>query len=368
MKPKTLALIVVVALVVGAIWYLEHIKPAEVTSVAPNVTDTAAADVIAAKEARYPRAPELIPGGEWFNTEPLTLASLRGKVVLLDIWTYSCINCIRTLPYVTSWYEKYKDAGFVIIGVHTPEFDFEKEPFNVRQAIAKYGITYPVMQDNDRATWRALHNQYWPRHYLIDIDGFIRDDHIGEGGYEETELAIQDLLKEKNERMNEHMDVDKPITRPAGAVDIGQVGTPELYLGALTRRHTGGNPEGYALGSVFDYAAPDTFEPNIPYVSGNWKNNEDNLELVDTDGSVYLTYYAKNVNIVAGASSGSTIDVYLDGTKLPADSYGFDVVDGTATIKLQQLYSLVNTPNSGAHQLELTIKGQGFKIYTFTFG
>ncbi|MEK6848942.1 MAG: redoxin domain-containing protein, partial [Nanoarchaeota archaeon] len=322
---------------------------------------------IDAKAKQYSLAPELIAGGEWLNSEPLTLSQLRGKVVLLDIWTYSCINCIRTLPYVTNWWSKYKDAGLVIIGVHTPEFDFEKDPSNVQKAITKYGIEYPVMQDNNYATWRAYKNQYWPRHYLIDIDGFIREDHIGEGGYAETEEFIQELLQEKNERMGETMDVQKEITTPEGAVTTGQVGTPELYLGAQTRRHNGGNKEGYALGTV-DYAIPTSFQPNIPYASGTWTNTPETMDLVSDEGSIYLTYFARNVNIVAGATPGSTIDVYLDGKLVDTTSQGFDAIDGIVALKDQQLYSMVFTADSGAHDLELKVHGKGFRIYTFTFG
>lgn len=167
-------------------------------------------------------APELIAGGEWFNSDPLTLESLRGKVVLVDFWTYSCINCIRTLPYLEDWYEKYKDQGFVIIGVHSPEFEFEKEADNVRKAIADFGITYPVVQDNDFATWNAYNNHYWPAKYFVDAKGELRFSHFGEGNYDESEQWIQDLLKEAG-------------YQPEAAIDNVDYSldavTPETYVG-----------------------------------------------------------------------------------------------------------------------------------------
>src|SRR3989344_6720269 len=172
-----------------------------------------------------PEAPELIYGGEWFNSEPLLLKELRGKVVLVDFWTYTCINCIRTLPYLNDWHSKYSASGLVIIGVHSPEFDFEKNIDNVRDAVAKYEIKYPVVQDNDFRTWRAYGNQYWPRKYIVDKEGNVRFDHISEGGYEETEKVIQDLLKEI-----------KPLnatstTTQAETTDFSRIATPEIYLG-----------------------------------------------------------------------------------------------------------------------------------------
>ncbi len=366
MKTNTIILIVVLLLIVGSIVYLENVKPAAVIGSLPDAADTASAEVIAAKEAKYPRAPELIVGGEWMNAEPLTMASLRGKVVLLDIWTYSCINCIRTLPYITNWWDKYEDAGLVIVGVHAPEFDFEKDPDNVRKAIEKYSIEYPVMQDNDRATWSAYRNNYWPRKYLIDIDGFVRYDHIGEGGYEDTELQIQELLAERMQRSGESMDVNKPISVPEGAVSAGPVGTPELYFGSAFRRNVGGNAEGYPPGETVTYAVPAEREPNTHYVSGTWSIHPDYMEL-ESDGSVYLTYYAKNVNIVASSETAQEITVLLDGQPITDSDVSDEVVEGGLLVKDERLYSVVFSPESATHSLEFQAK-KGFRIYTFTFG
>src|SRR3989338_3704157 len=178
------------------------------------------------------RTPELPKGLIWLNSKPLTMAGLQGKVVLVDFWTYSCVNCIRTQSHLNEWHEKYADQGLVIIGVHTPEFEFEKEYENVKAAVEKYGLKYTVVQDNDYATWRAYKNRYWPHKYLIDIDGFIRYDHIGEGAYAETERVIQELLKEKMEREGSV----KPLEAVKGTieavdVDFVKVRTPEIYFG-----------------------------------------------------------------------------------------------------------------------------------------
>jgi thiol-disulfide isomerase/thioredoxin len=171
-------------------------------------------------KSQFKLAPELtkIPG--FINSEPITLADLRGKVVLVDFWTYSCINCIRTIPYLNAWYEKYSDNGLVIVGVHTPEFEFEKDYNNVRAAVEKFGIRYPIAQDNEKETWKAYENRYWPRKYLIDPDGYIRYDHIGEGAYAETEKVIQSLLAERTEHIGANITIDQSISNPESSQSV----------------------------------------------------------------------------------------------------------------------------------------------------
>ncbi|MBI3559809.1 cytochrome c biogenesis protein DipZ, partial [Candidatus Gottesmanbacteria bacterium] len=206
-------------------------------------------------------APEFISGGKWFNSQSLTVASLRGKVVLVDFWTYTCINCIRTLPYLKSWYAKYKDKGLVIIGVHTPEFEFEKNPDNVAKAIKDFGLEYPVMQDNDYATWNAYNNRYWPAKYLIDKDGRIRYTHFGEGNYDETEKKIQELLEEAGSTVQ-----NVSISNPTYQV---QTRTPETYLGY--RRMDGlASPERVRVSEVSLYTAPVNLDRNSFALSGQW--------------------------------------------------------------------------------------------------
>jgi len=367
MKGKAILLVIVILGIIGAIAYIESTKPDFSEEPAPVIVPGAttpsapALDDMALEEKRanYLAAPEIIPTGEWLNTEPLSIAGLRGKVVLVDFWTYSCINCIRTLPYLKDWHAKYADAGLVILGVHTPEFKFEQDIENLKKAVAKYEIEYPVVQDNEYRTWRAYKNRFWPRKYLVDIDGFIRYDHIGEGAYAETEQVIQELLKEKVERMGETMDVQKPITAPEGAqsVDYQKVGTPELYFGYTFRRHDGGNTEGYAAETAVTYAEPVEKAANIPYVVGTWFNDRDFMRLESATGTVHLNYDAKTVNIVAGAEPGSTIEVYVDGT-----------LTQTLAIDEERLYEVIAGDAYGQHRLELRISGSGFRIYTFTFG
>ncbi len=189
----------------------------------------------------FQKAPELQGIVSYLNTDGIRLSDLNGKVVLIDFWTYSCINCIRTLPYLKEWHSKYSDKGLEIIGVHTPEFEFEKDYDNVKMAVEKYGIKYPVVLDNDYKTWNAYKNQFWPRKYLIDANGFIRYDHIGEGAYEETEKKIQELLAEMGSK------VDQEISKPQNVIDVNpiKVNTPELYLGYKFARASLGNSEGF---------------------------------------------------------------------------------------------------------------------------
>ncbi|MBI4145568.1 thioredoxin family protein [Candidatus Woesearchaeota archaeon] len=379
MKGRTVALIIVLLLIAGAVWYIESQKP-DIPESEPTITPTLRGGALEStspkvqmtldeKAKKYPVAPDFIPTGEWINSEPLTIAGLRGKVVLVDFWTYSCINCIRTLPYLTSWDAKYRDAGLVIVGSHTPEFEFEKDIENVKRAMEKHGIAYPVFQDNEFRTWRAYRNQYWPHKYLVDIDGFIRFDHIGEGGYVETEELIQELLKERMQRMGEVMDVEKPITTPEDVqeVDFGKIRTPELYFGYAFRRHAGGNEEGYPPEKTVEYLEPKNRGVNIPYMEGTWNNQEDFMQLEIGTGKVYLTYNAKSVNIVASSDAGSTVEVLVDGVLVDANA-GSDVVDGSVSVADERLYNVVMSDDYEPHELELRISGKGFRIYTFTFG
>lgn len=208
MESKNIFLLAVaLVLIAGAILYLESQKPQAAAPAVPSAGNTGSQEGKGAQQddifSPYPKAPELIGIAGYINApDNLTIASLRGKVVLLDIWTYTCINCIRTLPYIESWHEKYADDGLVIIGVHSPEFEFEKDYNNVLAAVEKYGLQYPVVLDSEHATWNAYQNRYWPHKYLIDANGRIRYDHIGEGGYDETEAKIVELLSEaKNEQV-----------------------------------------------------------------------------------------------------------------------------------------------------------------------
>ena len=310
------------------------------------------------KLQNYGKAPELAGITGWINTEPFKLTDLRGKVVIIDFWTYSCINCIRTLPYLNSWHEKYAEKGLVIVGVHTPEFEFEKDYSNVLQAVEKFGVKYKVVQDNDYATWRAYGNRYWPRKYLIDAEGNIRYDHIGEGGYDETEKVIIQLLKERNVSVDE-----KNMTKLPQDVNFTNIGTPELYLGYAFARAPLGNPEGFSADEIVDYKPTDIKIENIIYLEGKWKNNPDHVESVE-NSKMTLRYQAKNVNAVMSGSGTATI--FLD-DELIGDNGGKDVTDNKVTISESRLYNIVSTSAYGKHKVQIVAE-LGIEIYAFTFG
>ena len=326
--------------------------------------------VVNVDESNNKKAPELAGITGYINTAGVKLSDLKGKVVLVDFWTYSCINCIRTIPYLNAWYDKYEKDGLVIIGVHTPEFDFEKDHGNVQAAVEKFGIKYPVVQDNNKATWDAYHNQYWPRKYLIDSQGYIRYDHIGEGEYADTEKVIQSLLAERASLERSNMQIDQSISSPNNtqSVQFEYIKTPELYLGYSYARQPLGNQPGFQPDQTVTYNLPDTsnIDANYVYVQGVWKNNPDNLELQNSTGRIVLNYNAKSVNIVAGGAG--KVYVSEDGRGI-GDSKGYDIgSDGYASIDGQRLYNVVSHNEYGGHQLVLDIVGSGFKIYTFTFG
>jgi thiol-disulfide isomerase/thioredoxin len=314
--------------------------------------------------ALFEKAPELRDIAGYINApDNLTIASLKGDVVLVDFWTYSCINCIRTLPYLEAWEQKYGPMGFVIIGVQSPEFDFEKDFNNVQMAVTKYNLTYPVVLDNDHATWDAYQNLYWPEDYLVDTNGYIRYTHIGEGDYDTTESEIQQLLMERNQNASPGGIVASNITEN---YDLSQVGTPEIYLGYSFARQPIGNPQGFVQDQIVNYSIPQTTQANVVYFSGSWLNNPDNMELASDTGKIVLTYDAKNVNIVAGGNG--TLSLLLDNAAPAADQYGLDTVNDTVTVNQQRLYSLIDDTGYNQRTLEIDVTGKGFMIYTFTFG
>jgi thiol-disulfide isomerase/thioredoxin len=322
-------------------------------------------------KSQFKLAPELQKISGNVNTGPLTLAELKGKVVLVDFWTYSCINCIRTIPYLNAWHEKYADQGLVIVGVHAPEFEFEKNIDNVKSAVEKYGIKYPVVQDNDKGTWKAYENRYWPRKYLVDDEGYIRYDHIGEGAYEETEKVIQSLLTERASNSGMTVSIDGSISRPESVqnVEFNKIRTPELYFGYQFARARLGNPEGFVPGQVVSYSISENpeIQPNTIYLSGEWKNNNDSMELQSQVGKVILTYSAKSVNIVAGGAG--ELHVVEDKVQLTGEGRGTDVSDkGSINVDGQRLYNIASHDYYGTRTIEITAIGEGFQIYTFTFG
>jgi len=332
-------------------------------------------------KSQFRMAPEFTQISGYINTpsnSPLTLSSLKGKVVLVDFWTYTCINCIRTIPYINDWNQKYADKGLIIVGVHSPEFDFEKSYDNVKAAVQKYGIKYPVLLDSDHGTWNAFGNQYWPRDYLIDAQGYIRHDHIGEGGYDQTEKAIQSLLAERAALMGmkEISFNTKPTTinpRSLQSVDLTKGTTAEIYLGYYYARAPLGNPENFKPDQTVPYSIPSNtnFKPDVVYLQGNWKNNPDNMELQSDTGRIVLIYYAKSVNIVAGGKGEGVVsnDAATNVATMSKKSLGVDLSrDGVFKIDGQRLYNLAMHNDYNAHSIVIDVKGKGFQIYTFTFG
>ncbi len=341
-------------------------------------------------KSQFKKAPEFSQISGYINTpnnnSPITLSSLKGKVVLVYIWTYTCINSIRPMPYIHDWDQKYSDKGLVIVGVHSPEFTFEKNYANVNDAVQRFGITYPVILDSDHGTWNAYENNYWPRYYLIDTQGYIRYDHIGEGSYDQTEKAIQSLVAERAAMMgaNEISFDANPTTliKPGSLyyVDLSQSITPEIYIGYNTTRTPLGNPEGFKPDQTVSYSIPSTknFKPDTVYLQGNWKNNPDNMELQNDTGRILLPYHAKSVNIIAGGKGGGVVfnddeegggAAAASTAKIPNKSLGADLSqDGSFRIDGQRLYNLAIHNNYTAHNIVIDVKGKGFQFYTFTFG
>lgn len=302
-------------------------------------------------------APELQGISEWINTQPLTLASLKGKVVLVDFWTYSCINCIRTIPHLNSWYKKYNDNGFVILGVHSPEFAFEKRRENVEAAVKKYDIEYPVALDSEHATWNAFGNRYWPAHYLIDVNGNIRYRNFGEGHYVETEAAIQNLLRGAGLLTLDKITETKELPPDT---DFGSIGTPEIYLGYLRINNIGNKDTDVRPNLPHAFAEPDEIAENRFYFVGTWVIGPESAELTVGNGKLILRYKAGKVNIVAETKDGKEIpaEIFLEGKQQEVTS-----------ISSPQLYNLIDTAGDyNWHTLEIRIPRSGLRVFTFTFG
>jgi cytochrome c biogenesis protein CcdA/thiol-disulfide isomerase/thioredoxin len=317
----------------------------------------------------YGAAPEFVTTGNWFNTEgiaaasgqmaqgsslPLSLPALRGKVVVVDFWTYSCVNCVRTLPYLRAWYDTYRDKGLVIVGVHTPEFEFEKNTSNVARAIRDLKVTWPVVQDNEYVQWNSYSNQYWPAHYFIDAKGRVRYFHYGEGDYDVSEKVIQELLSESGAQ------VGGIVSKPAPAIDAG---TPETYLGY-------GRGKGFAsaVAPVSD-AVVDYTPAHVP-VNGEWNlagkwTIAQQYSVPASAGTLQLAFDAKNVFLVIEPQgSGGSIAVFVD-DKPAADTA--DVKKGLLAPVESRMYQLVGLSAPGSHNLRLEVKGQ-LRLFAFTFG
>lgn len=295
------------------------------------------------------------PAG-FVNIPGITMKELIGKkVILVDFMTYSCINCQRTFPYMTAWYSKYKDMGLEIIGIHTPEFAFEKNIDNVREAMKMFGITYPVVLDNDYGTWHAYKNNYWPRKYLIDIHGNVVYDHAGEGNYEETEMKIQELLDERAKVLGQASiqgSSDLAVHTLTETQTFAQ--SPETYFGALRNEYLANGTQ-HTIGPQ-NFSVPSLILPNRLYLTGNWNIDQEYAE-AGSDATVIYEYNASKVFIVADAKSPVDVDILQDGKLLK-----------TITMQESKLYTLVTNDIPGEHTLEIKPKQQGVRFYAFTFG
>src|SRR3989344_6023153 len=390
---KNIALIAILIIIVGSIFYLESQKarpgsplpiatgveecvpgpngscttPLQTAVSGGNQSPTGQAptlqispEVLAAKEKKYERYVEITSPSGFINTDgkSLTIGELVGKkVVMVDFWTYSCINCQRTLPYLTNWYAKYKDAGLEIVSIHTPEFEFEKVRENVVKAAESFGVTYPIVQDNDFGTWRAYGNRYWPRKYLIDIDGFIVYDHIGEGAYAETEKKIQELLAERDQRLGTTNLTSNEIAVPetAETVDISKPRTPEIYFGAW-RNELFGNGIRFTQGEQ-NLSLPAMLSQNVFYFDGVWDIEREYAENAAAGARIILPYQAQRVFIVARADTPVRVKILIDGKDIPASMRGRDVdKNGYVTIQEDRLYRLVEDSIWGKHTIEIKIE------------
>jgi cytochrome c biogenesis protein CcdA/thiol-disulfide isomerase/thioredoxin len=308
----------------------------------------------------------------WLNSLPLTAEELRGKVVLVDFWTYSCVNCLRALPYVKAWYAKYKDHGLVVIGVHTPEFAFEKDPVNVRRAVGELGVTYPVALDNDYAIWQGFNNQYWPAHYFIDADGHIRGHHFGEGDYEESERTIRQLLAEGG-----YSDLPPPGMQFDGAVgvqapaDEADDQSPETYLG-YARAQNFRSPGGLTHDRPQSYTAPAALELNQWALEGMWVVDPEKAVLRKSPGRIVYRFHARDLHLVLGPGAGGKpvrFRVQIDGVA-PGANHGADTdANGNGVVKEQRLYQLIRQGAAvGEHVFSIEFLDSDVQAYSFTFG
>jgi thiol-disulfide isomerase/thioredoxin len=315
--------------------------------------------------------PSLDGATAWLNSAPLSPKSLRGHVVLVEFWTYTCVNWRRTLPYVRTWAQKYRDSGLIVIGVHTPEFSFEKDPGNVRTAVSELGIRYPVAMDNDYAVWSAFANEYWPALYFIDSQGRIRHHHFGEGDYDRSERVIQQLLAETGET---HFDRALVSVDPQGAeeaTDWSDLESPESYVGSA-REQNFASRGGLVAGRNHTYAAPANLTLNEWALSGDWLVAPEAVSSTRPGGRITYRFHARDLNLVMGpAESGAPVRfrVLIDGQP-PGSSHGTDVdSNGNGRLVEPRLYQLIRqSAPIGDHVFEIEFLDPGAQAFDFTFG
>jgi thiol-disulfide isomerase/thioredoxin len=289
-------------------------------------------------------APDFVGITHWINSPPLTMKQLRGKVVLIDFWAYSCINCLRTFPHLNNWYRKYKDKGLVIVGVHSPEFDFGKNPANVKRAVKQFHIHYPVAMDSNMRTWRAWHNQFWPAEYLVDQQGHVVLHHFGEGHYREMENAIRNQLGLP------------PSNEPeAKGPNLAAIGSPEMYFGLARERYMA-NAHGPSR-QTYNYHAPDTLKLNQFALVGRWRMTGEYAELVGGHCEIRLHFKSGKLHMVAASDKPVTLAITVDGKKQPP-----------VTVHESKLYTLFDSDDYRDHIVTIAIPKAGLRAFTFTFG
>jgi thiol-disulfide isomerase/thioredoxin len=307
----------------------------------------------------------------WVNSKPLTAKDLKGKVVLVDFWTYSCINCLRSLPYIEAWSQKYKDDGLVVIGVHTPEFDFEKQLPNVQKAVQKFGITYPIALDSNQAIWNAFHNEFWPAHYFIDAKGKVRFEHFGEGNYDQSEHWIQQLLQERDAKPMPASAVSVHGQGVEAAADTNDVSSPETYIGYSRAEHFA-SPGGIRPDVEKTYTAPAQPGLNQWGLDGKWVDHEQIAELKSTGGKIVFHFHARDLHLVLGPAAGGKpvhFKVTIDG-RAPGENHGVDTdAEGNGVVTDHRLYQLVRQKGAVTdHIFTIEFEDPGVQAFSFTFG
>lgn len=289
-------------------------------------------------------APEFTGITHWINSGPLSMRRLRGKVVLVDFWAYSCINCLRTFPHITRWYDKYKKDGLVVVGVHSPEFDFGKNRSNIEQAVKRFDIRYPVAMDSHMATWRAWNNQFWPAEYLVDKHGKVVLHHFGEGHYDEMENAIREQL---GLPALDETTTDTP--------NFAGIGSPEMYFGLARVRNMANADKPRRRAQR--YHAPETLPLNTYALDGSWRMTAEYAELAGDDGAIRLHFKAGKLHMVAASDQPVTLQISVDGNKQPP-----------VTVQASRLYTLFDSDDYSNHTVTIHIPHAGLRAFTFTFG
>jgi thiol-disulfide isomerase/thioredoxin len=350
-----------------------HARTSE-TPIETRAEDTGEAQQVAPAAIRLPfeaNMPSLGGATAWLNSPPLSAADLRGKVVLIDFWTYTCINWLRTLPYIRAWAEKYQEYGVVVIGVHTPEFPFEHDIENVRRAVKDMRVSYPIAVDSDYAIWHAFANHYWPALYMVDVQGQLRYHHFGEGKYEQSELIIQHLLAEAGIGGIAHELVSVDARGAEAAADWGSLRSPETYVG-YERTDNFSSPGGAALDEPRVYAVLERLRLNHWALAGEWTVGRQTIALHTANGRIVYRFHARDLHLVMGPAVRGTsmrFRVFLDG-RAPGAARGSDVDEqGNGTMTDQRLYQLIRqTGHIADRQFEIEFLDAGVEAFVFTFG